>query len=356
MTFIINVAIWIILFLIVCLNKYDGLILMSTNNEIYKVNCNNDRIRYCMRVMYDGTRFHGFQEQKNVRTIQRDLSKALSKRFDHEIKVSGASRTDQLVHARGQVVHFDLPFNIAKQITNGIDEILARNDNNIYEIYNNNNFIRHNIENKKNLEKLTYTLNRMLNNDIQVYNASVAPEGKYYHNGNKYLWHARKSATKKLYTYSFCTNEFVDPLKRNYCSHFYRPFDHELFVKCLNLFVGQHDFNAFANRIEHSNNDFKEKYPDYDSEFSTIKTIYSIDYIDEGNGYYKINVLLKGALYRMVRNIVGSALAASLHEKKLLTYEKIKDLLIDAPSRNENKALSAPPEGLCLEYVYYDDY
>jgi tRNA pseudouridine38-40 synthase len=67
-------------------------------------------VRYRAVVAYVGTRFHGWQTQKNApRTVQATLEAALKALARGPVRVEGASRTDAGVHADGQVAHFDLP-------------------------------------------------------------------------------------------------------------------------------------------------------------------------------------------------------------------------------------------------------
>ena len=59
-------------------------------------------------IEYDGSDYVGWQNQKNGKSIQGEIEKALLELFHKKINLSGAGRTDSGVHARGQVAHFDI--------------------------------------------------------------------------------------------------------------------------------------------------------------------------------------------------------------------------------------------------------
>ena len=69
--------------------------------------------RFFTELAYNGAGFHGWQKQKNARTVQEYLEKVLTTLLQEPIQVTGAGRTDTGVHASYFVAHFDageLPF------------------------------------------------------------------------------------------------------------------------------------------------------------------------------------------------------------------------------------------------------
>ena len=54
---------------------------------------------------YDGTKYHGWQEQLNARTVQGELRKAVEAAFGCKVDMQGSGRTDSGVHALAQVAH-----------------------------------------------------------------------------------------------------------------------------------------------------------------------------------------------------------------------------------------------------------
>jgi tRNA pseudouridine38-40 synthase len=66
--------------------------------------------KFKMTLEYDGSRYAGWQLQKNDRSIQGELLDAAAKVFGNQpVEVYGAGRTDAGVHARGQVAHLEVP-------------------------------------------------------------------------------------------------------------------------------------------------------------------------------------------------------------------------------------------------------
>ncbi|MCQ4912750.1 tRNA pseudouridine(38-40) synthase TruA, partial [Phocaeicola vulgatus] len=64
-------------------------------------------MRYFIYLAYDGTNNHGWQIQPNGDSVQETIMRALSTFLRQEIEVLGAGRTDDGVHARLMIAHFD---------------------------------------------------------------------------------------------------------------------------------------------------------------------------------------------------------------------------------------------------------
>lgn len=288
----------------------------------------SQNVRYRARVAYDGTKYSGWQVQSvpnnpNHRTVQGELQKVLSRRFQKPVSIVGAGRTDSGVHARGQAIQFDLPTHL--------DE--------------------------NNVKALEYSLNQMLEKDIRVWDVNVAPLEE--RDEGNYRWSAIQSANQKLYSYRFCINHAMSPTMRYTRVHIDVPLDIDRMAGILKHFEGTHDFRAFSGAIEA--NEKKRG-----TNISTIKTVYKVDLVQEGYGLYRIDFYLKGALYKMVRNMVGSSLEVckgKMEEQRLIDLLHQKSSCADNSattavvfSRKDNKTKPAPPEGLTLEWVYYDNF
>ena len=71
---------------------------------------------YKITVSYDGTRYNGWQRQKNVETtIQGKLEQILFRLSGKEISVDGSGRTDAGVHALGQVANFRMDTELTEE-------------------------------------------------------------------------------------------------------------------------------------------------------------------------------------------------------------------------------------------------
>ncbi|XP_052190847.1 uncharacterized protein LOC127800334 isoform X2 [Diospyros lotus] len=253
--------------------------------------------KWRMVIAYDGTRFSGWQYQQFTPTVQCIVEKALSKITKLERKdlcLVGASRTDTGVHAWGQVAHFVTPFNYDS------------------------------------LESIHAALNGLLPSDIRVREISPAvPE-----------FHARFSAKSKLYHYKIYNDTFMDPFQRHYAYHSFYKLNCDAMKEAAKHFVGKHDFSAFVNA---SRNDRSP---------NPVKNVFRVD-VTEMGALLQVEVEGSGFLYRQVRNMV--ALLLQIGREAVPPY--VVPMILASRDRRElaKFALSAPPHGLCLVGVKYNE-
>ena len=200
--------------------------------------------RVMLTVAYDGTNYHGWQLQNGQITIESELNAALSGITGEEIKVSGASRTDAGVHAKGNLCVFDT-------------------------------------EARMPAEKFSYALNTYLNEDIRVVD-SVEVDGSF---------HPRFTLTEKTYCYRIYNSKFANPLYRLYSHHSYIPMDTDLMNKGAEYLIGEHDFKSFSSV--------------HASVQTTVREITGAE-VKKNAELIEINIKGYGFLYNMVRIIAGS--------------------------------------------------
>src|SRR2546427_3905904 len=84
-------------------------------------------MNFRLLLQYDGTDFHGWQMQGELRTVQGELTRVLSLLDDREVTVHGSGRTDAGVHAEGHVASVELTRDITPQkLRNAINGNLPR--------------------------------------------------------------------------------------------------------------------------------------------------------------------------------------------------------------------------------------
>jgi tRNA pseudouridine38-40 synthase len=200
--------------------------------------------RLRMVVAYDGTAYAGWQIQPNGVTVQQLLQEAIARICGEDIKVHGSGRTDQGVHARGQVAHMDLANPIPAAA-------------------------------------LAKALNAMLPADIRVLRvARVRPD-----------FHARRGAASKEYRYCIWNGDVLPPWMRHYRAHVRRPLDVRAMRAAAAMLVGRHDFAAFTanpNRVVES----------------TVRTITRLSVSKRGPEIL-IRAEADGFLFKMVRSLAG---------------------------------------------------
>lgn len=172
--------------------------------------------------------------------------------------------------------------------------------------------------------KLKRAFNSLLPEDIHViYVEKVSPS-----------FHARYMATSKEYVYTMNIGEY-NPIERNYIYQYNREIDIDKMKEAISFFQGTHDFRAFI-----SSEDKRE---------NTTRKITVADII-VNNNIIKFKFIANGFMKYQVRNMVGVLLEIGENKKNI---EDIKKLLLRKDRKIAIK--TAPPEGLCLMAVNYDN-
>ena len=219
-------------------------------------------MRYKATVMYDGTMFHGFQVQEDLRTVQKEIEEVLKIITKTDTKIHPAGRTDTGVHAVGQVFHFDTTVDMKEwQMKNAINSRLPR--------------------------------------DIYVKKIEIVDES----------FHSRFNAKKKSYQYVINTNEF-NPLNKNYCYYYKYKLDINKMIEASKIFIGEHDFKSFTKNHIIEN---------------TVRTIYDINF-EINDGVIKINFIGNGFLHNMVRIIVAMLIEVGNDRVTIEQLQNIMDM------------------------------
>jgi len=226
-----------------------------------------------LTLAYDGTDFHGWQIQPELRTVQGELKQALQKLFNHDLNVTGSGRTDAGVHAHGQVA------NVETIRTMDTDAVLRG-------------------------------VNALLPDQIRVLSVEeVSPE-----------FHARRSARSKTYEYHLWRNPIVSPFQCKYVYAFRYPLDEHQMDRGASFFLGTHDFTSFcatATEIEDRTRTI------FEASWSRSETtwIFRIS----GNGF----------LQYMVRTIAGTLLQIGqgrLEPEQIVQIFEARDRRLAGPS------------------------
>ena len=153
-----------------------------------------------LTLAYDGTRYHGWQLQRNGLTIQEVLEDKLRVMTREPVRVFGSGRTDAGVHALGQVCHFETRSRLEP-------------------------------------EELQRGLNSLLPDDVHVVRAEAVHPG----------FHARYDARSKVYEYRILNRPEPDVFLHRYTWHISRPLRREAMSQGLACLRGEHDFSSFRS-------------------------------------------------------------------------------------------------------------
>ena len=197
---------------------------------------------YKLILAYDGTNYNGFQRQAIKTSVQATFEEALRRLGWQGRAIMPSGRTDSGVHAKGQVVSFNLDWNHPD-----------------YALQN--------------------ALNAFLPADIAVQSVQqVAPD-----------FHPRYDALSRQYRYQLYWQSARDPLRDRYAWRLERKPELSMMQAAANDLLGEHNFIAFGKALKEDG--------------TTIRRIYSADWVEEEDGM-SFTIIGNAFLYHMVRRIV----------------------------------------------------
>ncbi len=178
------------------------MVLTAVDQQVESVISLATTTRVVLILEYDGARYHGFQLQSSLPTIQGETEKALYKLTGEKTRVAAASRTDAGVHARGQVVSFRTRSPLP-------------------------------------LETFISGLNYYLPGDIVVKEAHRVADS----------FNVRRRALSRRYNYYILNSLMRSPLRRDFAYHVAGHLDIAAMNRACQALVGEYDFASFASSI-----------------------------------------------------------------------------------------------------------
>ena len=192
---------------------------------------------------YDGTRYRGWQSQKNTeRTVQGVLARAAHELFGEDVTLGGSGRTDAGVHALAQIAHLKAKKSLAPLV-------------------------------------IEHGLNDRLPFDVNILEVAPAPAG----------FHARHDAQSRTYLYRISRRRTA--FDKRYVWWVKDRLDLPAMTRAAALFAGRHDFSSFCENAE--------------GQTSTIVVVATSEALDHGREiHYRIEA--SHFLWKMVRRLVGT--------------------------------------------------
>jgi len=207
-------------------------------------------------VEYDGTRYHGFQLQATLPTIQWEIEKALWELTGERIRVMAASRTDAGVHAKGQVVSFRTKSPLPPQtFVNGLNYYLSRDI----------------------AIKAAYRVGDSLN--------------------------VRRDAISREYNYCILNSLTRSPIREGFSYRVGGHLDIEAMNQACQALVGEHDFISFASSMGIGTK-------------NTMRRVYQAKMEKDGE-LVVFNIVANSFLTHQVRNTVGTLIRVGLGRMKV---------------------------------------
>lgn len=243
-----------------------------------------------LSIEYDGTRYYGWQEQKNSRTVAGELRAAAEQVFAGPVDINGAGRTDAGVHALGQV---------ARLRTRGVRK---RNE-------------------------ILHGLNDRLPPDINVLRVDEARDG----------FDPRRDAVARYYLYQISTRRTA--FSKRFVWWIKDKLDEAAMEAAAGSLTGRHNFARFADKRA--------------AESSTIVVVNDVQFLRDGD-LLLFRIGASHFLWKMVRRVVGALVEVGRGSIGVDEFVSLLDSENGAPASFDIASHTAPPSGLFLERVLYD--
>ncbi len=225
---------------------------------------------FLLTLEYDGSEYHGWQRQKNDRTIQEEVENAISAMTKQKITLIGSGRTDAGVHALNQTANFHCRTNLSPQI-----------------------FVK--------------GLNSLLPEDIVVKKCIETDIG----------FNARYDAISKTYHYKIRNRDLPAAIGRQYEWFIRRKLDLDAMKKASNHIEGKHDFKAFEGTGSPRSH--------------TIRNVHKACFQEAGEGCIIFKIKADGFLRYMVRNLAGTLVEVG---RGKISSEAFREILISKDRAN----------------------
>lgn len=202
-----------------------------------------------LRLRYDGSRYHGWQVQKNAITVAQTMEEALAKVCGERVKLTGCGRTDAGVHALRYCANFHSDCTVP-------------------------------------VDRMPLAVNSRLPDDIAVVDAVEVPDN----------FNAIGSCVKKEYVYKILNSRIPDPFLADRVCFYPQRLDISLMQAAARAFEGTHDFKAVRSEGTQTK--------------TTVRTVYWCRAEKDGD-LITVSICANGFLYNMCRAMVGTMVYAS---------------------------------------------
>jgi len=246
-------------------------------------------------VEYDGSRYHGWQRQPRLPTVQGTLEDAIAVIAQKRATLIGAGRTDAGVHAQGQVANFKIDTRLTP-------------------------------------ETWMRALNSLIPDDVVIVSAQKVSS----------RFHARFSAIGKIYRYRIINRRYAPAIGRQYVWTVYEPLNIRHMKSAARALIGKHDFSSFQ-RSDPSKDRTKG------GKRTAFCHIRRLDLVKR-NDNLVITIEADRFLQHMVRTIVGTLVEVGRGRR---SPREMSRLLEKKDRRFGGR--TAPAQGLCLAQVKYND-